>query len=978
MASSRIRGITIEIDGDTTKLGKALESAEGSSKKLQGELKGINTLLKLDPSNVELLTQKQKVLTDSISATEDKLNTLKRAQAQVQEQFDKGDITAEQFRDFQREIVVTEQRLKALKDEMKEFGSVSEQQIKAASKKVEELGTKIEDTGKKFSGISTGAAAGLGVAITSAANLEEAVNKYLGSTGKSIEETEKYQEVLQSIHNNNYGEDYADIADKMRIVSNILGDLPQDELQSVVEKSYMLEDAYGMDFQENIRGVNSLMDQFGITADQAYELINQGAQKGLNQNQDLTDQIAEYSTYYSKLGFTAEEFFNIMIAGSKDGAYQIDYLNDAMKEFGIRTKDNSTGTISALEAMGMNAQDIMNKFAQGGDTAQEAFAEVTSSLMALEDPVKRNELGVQLFGTKWEDLEENAVKAMTSAKSEVDMLGTTVDQTSETMYGGTSAKAQEALRKIQNAFAELGSALLPILAPIAEKIADLATKFSNLSPTIQKIILVIMGIAAAFAPVLIVIGKIITAVGQIMPLLAKLTPVFTFIKTAISGLFSLIMAHPVIAIVTAIIAIIILLWNKCDWFRNGVKALWEGIKEGLAVAFEWIKNVFSQIGELFVSLWNKAKEIWTIIGEFLLSIYEWINTNLITPVVNLFKSLWDGIVQIFTPIVTWFTELFTMIWKVIESILTVIVGLFKGSLEIILAVWGVIASWFNENVITPLSNFFTSLWEGIKNAASLAWEFIKTTWAIVSGWFNDKIIKPVANFFSDMWSKLKTGAKDAWSGIQNVFSKVASFFSEKFGTAWEKVKSIFSTGGKIFSGITEGITSAFKKVVNAIIGGINKVVKVPFNFINSALNKIRNISFLGISPFKDKWGKNPITVPQIPTLKVGTNKVKKEGLAYLHENEAVVPEKYNPAINDEVMRNSLMDALTNFTNTKMQNTSKQYGISELTNLMKEYMPLILDNIGQDIVLDDRTLVGKITPKIDKQLGVISANKNRGW
>lgn len=92
MTSSRIRGITIEIDGDTTKLGKPLESAEGSSKKLQGELKGINTLLKLEPSNVELLTQKQKVLTDSISATEDMLNTLKRAQAKVQQQFDKGDI----------------------------------------------------------------------------------------------------------------------------------------------------------------------------------------------------------------------------------------------------------------------------------------------------------------------------------------------------------------------------------------------------------------------------------------------------------------------------------------------------------------------------------------------------------------------------------------------------------------------------------------------------------------------------------------------------------------------------------------------------------------------------------------------------------------------------------------------------------------------------------------------------------------------
>lgn len=207
--------------------------------------------------------------------------------AQVQEQFDRGEITAEQFRDFQREIIVTDNEKEALKDEIKEFGSVSEQQLKATGKKVEELGTKIEDTGKKFLGIST--AVGLGVAITSAASLEEAVHKYLGATGKSIEETQKYQEVLQSIHNNNYWEDYIDIADKMRIVSNILGDLPQDELQSVVEKSYMLEDAYGMDFQENVRGVNSLMDHFGIKVDQAYELINQGAQKGLNQNQDLTD-----------------------------------------------------------------------------------------------------------------------------------------------------------------------------------------------------------------------------------------------------------------------------------------------------------------------------------------------------------------------------------------------------------------------------------------------------------------------------------------------------------------------------------------------------------------------------------------------------------------------------------------------------------------------------------------------------------------
>ena len=161
MASSKIKGITIEIDGDTTKLGKALESAEGSSKSLQSELKGINTLLKLDPSNVELLTQKQQVLTDAISSTEDKLKTLRNAQGQVQAQFEKGEITVQQYRDFQREIVATEAKLESLKKEAKDFGSVFEQQAKQASESVKELGGKVEEAGKKMGGVSAAAGAGL-------------------------------------------------------------------------------------------------------------------------------------------------------------------------------------------------------------------------------------------------------------------------------------------------------------------------------------------------------------------------------------------------------------------------------------------------------------------------------------------------------------------------------------------------------------------------------------------------------------------------------------------------------------------------------------------------------------------------------------------------------------------------------------------------------------------------------------------------
>ena len=989
--ASKIKGITIEIGGNTTKLGKALDGVEKQSKSLQSELKGVNSLLKLDPSNVELLRQKQDLLTKSIDETSEKQKILQNTLSQIDS--GKIQVTEEQYRDLQREIVYTDQKLESLTKELKTFGSVGVQQAKAIGDELKETGSKIEDAGKKVAGLSAVAAAGLGLSAKSAADNEAAINKYIATTGKAVEETDKYKEVMEAIYNNNYGDSIADVADKMRIVSNILGELPEAELQSVVEKSYMLQDAYDMDFQENIRGINSLMDQFGITSEQAFELINQGAQKGLNQNKDLTDQIAEYSTYYASLGFTAEEFFNIMIAGSKDGAYQIDYLNDAMKEFGIRTKDNSTGTINALDAMGLNADEIMKKFAQGGETAQEAFGEVTKSLMALEDPVKRNELGVQLFGTKWEDLEENAVNAMTTAKEEVDMLGNTVESTSDTMYGGAGEKAQEAVRSIQTAFASLGQSLLPIIASIASKIAELAEKFSGLSPTIQKIILVITGLVAAAGLVLIFIGKIVSAVGILMPVFAKIGAVLSKAPVVLGAIKTAIMAvvgtlgWPV-TLILGIIAVIVLLWNKCDWFRNLLISMWEGIKIGLEVAVEFISNILLNIGQFFVGLYENIKNglsaAWTWIVELLSTVGQWIYDNVIIPIMNFFQ-----------PLFSWFSQLFTSIKDSIASIINLIVGLFRGCVLLIQIIWGVVASWFNENVIIPIMNFFTPIVEFFRNLFVQTVTVVKNTFVVVVEWFknrwNDikKIFSVVNTWFGDKFSQAVSNIKKIfspvgsffsgiWSNIKNAFGKVTSWFKNTFSEAWTAVKNVFSTGGKIFDGIKEGISSTFKTVVNGIIGGINKVISIPFNSINNLLNQIRNVSVAGISPFKSFIKHNALSIPQIPKLKVGTNRVKEEGLAYLHKNEAVVSEKYNPAVHDDVMKDSLMDALTNFTNTKVRGASNQGSIGDLTKLLKEYMPLIVENIGREIVLDDRTLVGKLAPKLDKELGVISANKTRGY
>ena len=127
----------------------------------------------------------------------------------------------------------------------------------------------------------------------------------------------------------------------------------------------------------------------------------------------------------------------------------------------------------------------------------------------------------------------------------------------------------------------------------------------------------------------------------------------------------------------------------------------------------------------------------------------------------------------------------------------------------------------------------------------------------------------VKDWFRGLWEKVASGASSAWEGIKNAFKSVPEWFQSKFSDAWQKVKDVFSTGGRIWSGIKEGIENTFRTVVNAIIRGMNAIIAVPFNKINSLLNALRVKSFLGISPFLNMWGVNPLPVPQIPMLARG-------------------------------------------------------------------------------------------------------------
>ena len=308
VANKGIKGITIEIGGDTTKLEKALSGVNGKVRNTQAELREVNKLLKMDPGNTEALAQKQTILSEAIAETKEKLDILKTAERQVQEQFQRGEVSEEQYRALKREIEKTSLELEDLEEaarqtdkaveELGKSSALSGEELKKAEEKAGTFKEKLGKLGEAAEGAAKALGAGFVAAATYATKFEtdcdKALNTVITQTGAADSEVEGLEETLLSIYKDNFGEDINDIATAMAAVKQQTG-LADEELKNTTETAILMRDTFDIDVNEGIRGVNAMMKQFGISSEEAYNLLAQGAQKGLNQNGDLADQLAEYS-----------------------------------------------------------------------------------------------------------------------------------------------------------------------------------------------------------------------------------------------------------------------------------------------------------------------------------------------------------------------------------------------------------------------------------------------------------------------------------------------------------------------------------------------------------------------------------------------------------------------------------------------------------------------------------------------------------
>lgn len=298
---------------------------------------------------------------------------------------------------------------------------------------------------------------------------EDALDKFQASTGASAQAMGQFRKEILDLYKGNYGDSIADVADAMAEVKQQTNETDPSKIKDLTQNAIALRDTFGFDIQESMRAVNMLTQQFGITGEQAFNLIAQGAQKGLNKNGDLLDSINEYGVHYKQMGVSAEGFFNSLENGTKAGTFSVDKLGDAYKEFGIRVKDTANTTTEAYQLLGLDADLMRKKFAKGGKSAADATKQVLKKLMSMDDKVKQNQAGVDLFGTMWEDLGIKGVKALTNVNGTANKSATTLKDLDKVRYD--NAKSQLAM---------IGRSLkVDVLEPIVSAVVPALVKFGQ-------------------------------------------------------------------------------------------------------------------------------------------------------------------------------------------------------------------------------------------------------------------------------------------------------------------------------------------------------------------------------------------------------------------------------------------------------------------------------------------------------------------
>lgn len=545
-----------------------------------------------------------------------------------------------------------------------------------------------------FAVVGGAAIAAGGYGVNLANDMDSAMNQFMATTGHAADSAEYYQDVLEKIYANNYGEDFQDIADSMALVNKNLGDMSAENLQSTTEAAFALRDTFDYDITESTRAAKAMMDNFGVSGEEAFELIASGAQNNLDYSGELIDSINEYSVQFGKLGFTADDMFNIFQKGADSGAWNLDKVGDAIKEFSIRAIDGSDSTAEGFKAIGLNAAEMSAEFGKGGESAKKAFSETVKALSSVEDPLERDAAGVALFGTMWEDLGPDVIAQLGDIEDGAYSTGNALEEIQDVKYDDLGSMLEGLKRSVEMLALPLGEALIPVLTELIEEVLpviqevlpDVIEAFETfLEPVLQLASEALPGIIDGFLQ-LMSDDLMPLMTEEILPALKEafesLQPVFDLFKDEILplvvDLFKELMP-PIMELINNLIPPLVDVFNALavpiiDFISSLLPSL-KSLFEGVADVVDMLSPVIAYLADMFQDRLQTALNIVKPIVEHVIAVFK----NIIDFIKNVFtgdwSAAWDNIVNIFK---SCFNLIPTIAENVINGAIGVINSLING------------------------------------------------------------------------------------------------------------------------------------------------------------------------------------------------------------------------------------------------------------------------------------------------------------
>ncbi|HHL0728110.1 TPA: phage tail tape measure protein [Streptococcus agalactiae] len=825
--AGNIKGITIEIGGDTQPLQNALKGVNKQASEATKELRQIDKALKFDTGNVTLLTQKQEVLAKQVETTKEKLATLRQAQAQVEAQFKAGNIGADQYRAFQREVESTQTVLKGY-----------ESKLESVNRALSENGAQVETNQSKLNRLQNEQAQLVSESekLNSSFKLQESA---LGSTASEADKlalaeqkVASHSEILEKqIHNleqqlsltkSEYGENSIE-ANKLEktlnetktAYNNLQNEMEElasssaSSKASLEETNSLLKADLLMEFGDQLGELSQKLIDFGQQSLDAFLEVDEGMDIIVTKTGATGSALEEMTDIAKTLATELPTDFNT--AGSAVGE-----LNTQFGLTGDALKSASTQLIQFSE---INGSDVTSS-ALSAKQAIEAYGLEATDLSSVLDTVTYTS---QATGVGVQELMDKAVVGAPQIKA----LGLSFDEGVTLMgqfekAGVDSSAALSSLSKAAVKYAgdglTLQDGLAATLAPILEILASLlqavATWFSGLSEPVKQFI--------------VIVGSLVAALGLVLPIFIALQAATMAMGTTIMGVVTA--AAPIVGIILGVIAAIALLvvgiqqlWQHHEGFRTAVTEIWNAIYAFLSV-------IIQQISSFVMSIWGTLTTWWTENQQLILNAANTVWTAISTVIQTIMTILGPYLQASWENIKLIITTAWDIIKVVVETAINVVLGIIKAVMQIITGDW-------------------SGAWETIKQVVSTVWEAIKSLISIV--------LNAIAQFISNSWNgikgtmtnllnSIKGVVSNVWNGIESTISSILSSIGSTVSSVWNGMKATIS-------GVLNGISNTVSSVWNGVKSTITIAINGAKNAVSSAINAIKNLF-----NFKIKWPHIPL------------------------------------------------------------------------------------------------------------------------